>query len=92
MKDQLEKIAQVQKDHHEAVKKSLFLSLSSTKTRVEVADDLLRRGNQVEVLAAKSGITQQLTGVNSASAMLQKMISYDLEVDSALDQRILQNF
>jgi len=49
LKDQLEKIAQVQKDHHEAVKKSLFLSLSSTKTRVEVADDLLRRGNQVEV-------------------------------------------
>jgi len=51
----------------------------------------LRRGNQVEVLAAKSGITLQLTGVNSASAMLQNLISYDLEVDSALDQRILLN-
>ena len=93
LKDQFRKIAQVQKDRHENQEKSLSSSLSSMKTTVEVAEQVLRRGNEIELLAAKEDINQQLTSVNSATAIpqLRGMISYKLEVDSNIDRTILEN-
>jgi len=94
LKDQLQKVARVQKDRHETQEKCLFSSLSRIETSVEVAEQVLRRGNELEILAAKNEITQQLTDVKSTSDMLPPrdiMISCDLIVDSSLDQSILQN-
>ena len=54
----------------------------------------MRRGNELEVLAAKNELTQQLTDVKSTTEMLPPrdiMISCDLQVDSTLDQSILKN-
>ena len=92
LKGQLQKIAQDQKEHHETQKKSFTSSLNSMKRSVEFAEKALRRGNEVEVLAAKNQIMQQLTGINSATAKLQprSMISYDLEIDSPLDSETVE--
>ena len=92
LKGQLQKIAQDQKKHHESQKKSFTSSLDSMKRSVEFAEKALGRGNEVEVLAAKNQIIQQLTGVNSATAKLQprSMISYDLEIDSPLDSETIE--
>ena len=93
LKDQLQKVARVQKERHEIQERSFASSLSRIKTGVEVAEQILRRGNELEMLAAKNEITQQLTDVKSIADMLplRDMISCDLVVDSTLDQSILQN-
>jgi len=89
LKDQLQKVARAQKDRHETQEKSLTSSLSGIKTSVEVAEQVLRRGNELEFLAAKNEIIQQLTDVNSTIPR-QNMVSYDLKVDSTLDAAIFQ--
>ena len=93
LKEQLQNIAWVQKDRHQTQEKCLSSSLSKIKTSVEVAEQVLRKGNELEMLVAKNEITQQLTDVNSTTEMLplRDMISCDLIVDSTLDQSILQN-
>ena len=94
LKDQLQEVAWVQKNRHETQEKSFASSLSSIKTSMEVAEQVLRRGNELEVLAAKNELTQQLTDVKSTTEMLPPrdiMISCDLQVDSTLDQSIHKN-
>ena len=94
LKDQLQKVARVQKERHEIQEMSFASSLSRIKTSVEFAEQVLRRGNELEIFAAKNEITQQLTDVKSIADMLpprDTMISCDLVVDSSLDQSILQN-
>jgi len=94
LKDQLQKVARAQKDRHETQEKYFASSLSRIKTSVDVAEQVLRKGNELEILAAKTEITQQLTDVKSTTDMLPPrdiMISCDLIVDSSLDQSILQN-
>ena len=94
LKDQLQKVARAQKDRHETQEKYFASSLSRIKTSVDVAEQVLRKGNELEILAAKTEITQQLTDVKSTTDMLPPrdiMISCDLIVDSRLDQSILQN-
>ena len=93
MKDQLQEVARAQKDRHEIQEKTFASSLSRIKTSVEVAEQVLRKGNELEILAAKNEITQQLTDVNSTTEMLppRDMTSCDLLVDSTLDQSILQS-
>ena len=53
----------------------------------------MRKGNEVEIFAARDEITEQLNDVNSATAILPlpRMISYDLKFDSTLDESIHQN-
>jgi len=94
LKDQLQKVAQAQKDRHQTQEKSFASSLSRIKTSVEVAEQVLRKGNELEILAAINELTQQLTDVKSTTEMLPPrdiMISCDLQVDSTLDQSILKN-
>jgi len=90
---QLQKVARVQKNRHETQEKYFSSSLSRIKIGEEVAKQVLRRANKLEVLAAKNDITQKFTDVNATTEMLppRDMISCDLIVDSTLDQSFLQN-
>ena len=87
LKDELQELSVAQKEQHEAHQKLFSFYLGRMKQSVEFAEQALSTGNEVEVLAAKN----QLNQLNSATAELQphNMVSYDLEIDSPLDKKMV---
>ena len=72
--------------------KSFSASIKSMRRSVEFAEHALRRGNEIEVLAAKEQIIKNLTDTKSAAAegKPQGLISYCLETDSPLNKEMVQ--
>ena len=92
LKDQLQKVLQAQKDLHETQKKSLAASLDTMKRSVEFAEQALKRGDEVGLIATKHEMIQQVTDINSATGEIQArgMISCNFEIGSPLNDAIIQ--
>ena len=92
LKDQLQKGMQAQKDLHETQKQSLAASLDTMKRSVEFAEQAIKRGDEVGLIATKHEMIQQLTDINSATGEIQArgMISSDLKIGSPLNDAIIQ--
>ena len=86
LKEQLEKFTRVQKHLLETQKKSFAASLNRMKRSVELAEQTLKKGDELRVLATKHEIIKQLTDTNSATEKIQArgIISCNLEIDSPL--------
>ena len=72
--------------------KSFSASIKSMRRSVKIAEHALRRGNEIEVLAAKKQIIKNLTDTKSGApeGKPQGVISYRLETDSPLNKEIVQ--
>ena len=83
LKEQLQKFTRVHKHLHETQKKSFAASLNRVKRSVELAEQTLKTGDELGVLAAKHEIIQHLTDTNSATEKIQArgMISCNLEIN-----------
>ena len=92
LKEQLQKFTRVQKDLRETQKKSFTASLNRMKRSVELAEQTLKKGDELRLLATKHEIIQQLTDTNSATEKIQarSMISCKLEANSASDVANIQ--
>ena len=92
LKNQLQKITRVQKHLHETQKESFAASLKTMKRSVELAEQALKKVDEVGVLSTRHEIIQQLTDTNSATSKIQArgMISCNLEVNLRLDDANIQ--
>ena len=83
LKEQLQKFTRVQKHLRETQKKSFTASLNRVKRSVELAEQTLKKGDELRVLETKHEIIQRLTDTNSATEKIQArgMISCNLEID-----------
>ena len=92
LKDQLQEVLRAQKDLHETQKKSLAASLDSMKRSVEFAEQAIKKGDEVGLIATKHEMIRQLTDINSATGKIQArgMIKSVLKTGSPLDDAIIQ--
>lgn len=88
LKDELQELAQVQKEYHESQRKSLLSYRNNMKRNVDVVEQALRKGNEIEVLAAK----KQLLQISSVTSQLQPLglISYELKIDEPLNDETVE--
>ena len=92
LKEQLQKFTRVQKHLFETQKKSFAASLDRMKRSVELAEQTLKKGDELSVLATKHEIIKQLTDTDSATEKIQArgMISCNLEIGSPLSDADIQ--
>ena len=92
LKEQLQEFTRVQKHLHETQKKLFTASLNRVKRSVELAEQALKKGDELGVLATKHEILKQLTDTNSATEKTQVrgMISCNVKIDSPLYEADVQ--
>jgi len=90
LKNEIQELALVQNKKRNRQKKSFSSSLCSLKRSVEFADQILKSGKKVEVLAAKKEIMANVTDNKSIRAETHSMNSYYFEIGSPLNNEIVQ--
>lgn len=88
LKDELQEVAQVQKEYNESQRTTILSFRNNMKRNVEVVEQALRKENEIEVLAAK----KQLLQISSVTSELQPLglISYDINIDEPLNDETVE--
>ena len=88
IKEELRKSVFTEKNKIQTQIESFVSSLGSAKTSVEIVEQTLSKGSEIDILSAKDQMIQQLTA-NSATEKLNLLgeVFYDLKADPPLDEQ-----
>ena len=87
IKDELRQLVLTQKNEIQLQIESFASSLASAKTSVEVIEQTLSKGSEVDVLSTKNEMIQQLTNLTTENFKPPGKVSYDLETNLPLYEK-----